>query len=35
MALDAQERIFQKVKDKTIIDSNLDGVLQHLDVGKK
>ena len=35
MALDAQERIFQKVKDKTIIDSKLDGILQHLDIGKK
>ena len=33
MALDTQERIFRKVKDKTIIDSNLEGVLQHLDLG--
>ncbi len=35
MALDAQERIFKKVKDKTIIDSNLEGILQHLDLGGK
>lgn len=35
MALDAQERIFRKVKDKTIIDSNLEGLLQHLDLGGK
>ena len=35
MALDTQERIFKKVKDKTIIDSNLEGLLQHLDLGGK
>ena len=35
MSFDAQERILRRVKDKTIIDSNLKGVLQHLDLGGK
>ena len=34
MKLDAQKQIFGKVKDKTVIDSELES-LQHLNIGKK